>query len=122
MKFYIAGHDQRDCRYVAKLLKDAGHTITSTWLYLDFVPTSRYSHAEKREIAVTDTREILDSDAVVITPSPYRVPGGKFVEAGIAIGAGKVVFALGSRENMLMWHPSVHLHASVEELIEHLAP
>jgi len=54
----------------------------------------------------------MDCDALVLVAGKEKYSGGKFVEAGIAIGLGKRVVVLGRRENMLLWHPLV---TSVEE-------
>jgi hypothetical protein len=63
---------------------------------------------------------VISSDALVLLSSPFRVPGGKFVETGIAVGRGMPVFVLGVRENMLMWHSSVQAFNTVEDLIDFL--
>lgn len=122
MKLYIAAHNQEDARKVAILCAAAGHQITSTWLQEDFKRTAEYTEADKRAIADKDAREVAESDALVLLPSAMRIPGGKFVEVGIALGLGKPVFILGHRENMLMWHSHTICFASAEDLLKHVKP
>ena len=119
MKLYIAAHSQTDANKVATLLCDAGHTITATRLQEDFSRTANYTEAERTAIALKDAVEVAASDGLVLLASPYRVPGGKFVEVGVAIGLGLPVYVLGHRENMLMWHPLTQQYNSVEDLIKH---
>jgi len=120
MEIYVAGHIQSECRKVAAYLTAAGHEVVSTWLLEDFSKTSSYTVEDRTAIALKDTNEILGAEAVVLVPSPYLVTGGKFVEVGIAIGAGKRVYVLGHRENMLMWHPDVRSFANVQEFIKEI--
>ena len=120
MKIYVAGHNQDDSRKVANSLKDVGHKITSTWLEEDFKKVDSYNQEDKMSIASKDVHEVVSSDCLVLLASPYRVPGGKFVEVGAALGNNKKVYVLGHRENMLMWHPLVYQFDSVENLIREL--
>lgn len=117
MKLYIAGNNQEEARAVAGILRAAGHTITSRWLEEDFSRTSEYTEQDRERIASIDLEDVTLADALVICASPRRVPGGKFVEAGIAMGQGKTVYVLGHRENMLLWHPQVKRFDSVENFI-----
>jgi nucleoside 2-deoxyribosyltransferase len=118
MKLYIAGHNQEEARAVAKLCVEAGHEITSRWLEEDFSKSPQYTETDKTGIASVDVEDVHLADALVMIPSPRRIPGGKFVEAGVAIGTNKRVFVLGHRENMLMWHPLVSAWASVEDFLK----
>lgn len=117
MKLYIAGHNQQEANAVASLCREAGHEITSRWLDKPFNPTEQHTEAERRQIAYEDTADVTAADALVLCASPRRVPGGKFVEAGIALGQMKYVYVLGHRENMLLWHPRVQQFNSVEDFL-----
>lgn len=117
MKIYIAGHNQEEGRRLAEILKRCGHTITSTWLNESLAEENGSDDENKRLIAEKDAKEIFSSDAVVLFASPRRVPGGKFVECGIAIGAGLPVYLLGHRENMLMYHGLVQQFNSIEDFL-----
>jgi len=118
MKLYIAGHSQEEARRVAGMMKEAGHEITSRWLDEDFSKVPEYTDADRANVAKTDVDDVTASDALVLLPSPRRVPGGKFIEVGVAISQGKPVHVLGHRENMLMWHPLVVAWASAEDFIK----
>ena len=120
MKFYIAGCNQQTAIALSNELKSLGHDIICTWLTTPFKRTLEHSIEERVAIAKLDAEEVTMADAVVLLESPERIPGGKFVEAGIAIGQGKMVFNIGRRENMLMWHPQVWQCDSVEVLISKL--
>lgn len=118
MKIYVAAHSQDDARKVAEKLSEAGHEITSTWLQKDFSRTSSYTEFQREQIANKDAHEVMNSDALVLLASPYRVPGGKFVEVGVALGLRKPIYLLGHRENMLMWHYLVQQFNSVEDMLK----
>lgn len=117
MKLYIAAADQAEARKVATALLCAGHEICADWLQMSFKRTGEYSVEERLAIARTDVNDVTLADGLVLLASDNQVAGGKFVEAGIAIGQGKPVFVVGRRENMLLWHHSVRQYDSVEKLI-----
>lgn len=118
MKLYIAGHSQEEARAIAKLCREAGHEITSRWLDEDFSKTGNYTDVDKAGIASVDVEDVLCADAMVFIASPRRVAGGKFVEAGIAIGTGKRVYILGHQENILMYHALCERLDSVEVFLK----
>ena len=107
MKVYVASHDRWAALHVASVLEDKGHFVTSMWHYKDFNATSLHSEAERAEIAAEDVADIRRADALVLIAGPDKYSGGKFVEAGVAIGLGKRVVVLGRRENMLLWLPGI---------------
>lgn len=116
MVFYIAGHNQEECRKIRESLRGVVE-IKASWLDGSFGKTDEYSEDQRRQIAATDAAEARSCDGLILVASPYRVPGGKFVEAGVAIGCGIPVYVIGHRENMLMWHPLVIQVDSVDDLI-----
>jgi hypothetical protein len=116
MKIYIAAQDQEVGRLVAEAFKEKGHQITSTWLDLPFRVSSEYSEFEKSAIAHREAEEVMSSDALVLVACSHLCPGGKFVEAGIAIGSKKPVYLLGRRENLLMWLPGILQLDSLDRL------
>jgi nucleoside 2-deoxyribosyltransferase len=120
MKLYIAAANQEDARGVAAMCRAAGHTITSQWLDEVFKPTADYTESERKDIAIVDANDVSAADALVLLASPKRIPGGKFVEAGIALGESKPVFILGHRENMLLWHPLCRRFDSAEDMLKEL--
>jgi nucleoside 2-deoxyribosyltransferase len=120
MRVYVAAHDRWAACHVASVLKSAGHSVVSTWHDEDFLPTSEHTRAECWEIAERDVNQVRESDAVVLVAGPDKYSGGKFVEAGIAIGLNKVVVVLGRRENMLLYYPPVTVADDVQGVLEKL--
>ena len=119
MKFYIAAHDPKLAQDVAKILTDAGHTITARWLTKEFKRTAAHSEVERQQIAREDFEDVTSADMFILCASPVKVSGGKFVEAGIAMAQGKTVYILGHRENMLLWHPSCQQFDNIEDFMEY---
>lgn len=117
MKIYVAGDNQREARIVANLFCEAGHIVVSRWLDVEFKQTVLHSEEERASIAIMDVEDIGTADILVMLASTHLVPGGKFVEVGIAMGQGKQVVVLGHRENMLLWHPRVLCFGNAEEAI-----
>lgn len=88
MKYYIASKLENHPAH--NLLRDAlavhGHEITYDWTVHG--PVYRSGLARVREVAVDETKGVLDADFVVVL-----WPGGRgtHVELGMAIAAGKPV-------------------------------
>jgi hypothetical protein len=116
MRIYIAAHDKDRALLCATYLRDRGHMIISDWFHLPFLPTDQYSERDRANIATLDVDQVAFSEALVLLDSPDRVPGGKFVEAGVALGLRKLVYVVGRRENMLMWHPAIKRFDTIEQL------
>lgn len=119
MTIYIASHDQEQAIDLAILCEQRGISTTSGWLKVPFLPTECYSDTEKEAIAALDTHDVLRADCLVLISAPHgkKVPGGKFVETGIALGTNKPIFVLGRRENMLIWHPSIKQYDNIDRLL-----
>jgi nucleoside 2-deoxyribosyltransferase len=115
MKVYVASHDRWAACHVADVLERAGHAIVSMWHEKEFNPTSQHTEAERAAIAEEDFGDVARADALVLIAGPDKYSGGKFVEAGIALGQGKPVIVLGRRENMLMWLPQVRIADTPQE-------
>lgn len=120
MRIYVASHDRWAACHVAEVLERHGHTVTSRWHSKEFLPTAEIGADERPVIAQEDYNDIAASDALVLIAGPDRYSGGKFVEAGIAVGLGRRVYVIGRRENMLMWLPSIVAVDSPQELCESL--
>lgn len=120
MKIYIASHNQKEAQELAERLTKAGHIITSTWINESFKRTHEYNPADRISIANKDVDEVRKSDALVLISGQDWCPGGKFVEAGVAIGLGIPVLALGHLENMLLWHYRVIAVKDIDGLLAKL--
>jgi nucleoside 2-deoxyribosyltransferase len=102
MRVYIASHDRWAALYLKAVFLLARHEVVSTWHDTKFLPTSQMSDTECADAAERDIGEIQQSDCLCLISGPDRYSGGKFVEAGIAIGMGKPVCVLGQIENCLL--------------------
>jgi hypothetical protein len=107
IKCYIAGCNIDECRALRDLLVEKGYEITAKWLDEPFRRTLTYSVENRRHIANMDRDDVLRSDLLIHFATDRYIPGGKFVEVGIAIGANIPVINVGHQENMLMWCDSV---------------
>lgn len=121
MKFYIASHTQFSGIQASYSCIKAGHKITSHWLLKPFHPTSSHTIKERQNIAQEDFDDITEADALILLACQDKVSGGKFVEAGIALGQNKPVFIIGRRENMLLWLKNIKQYDTIEELLKDLA-
>ena len=117
MRVYVASHDRWAACHVADILRHQGHIVTSRWHGKEFLPTLSHTEAERAEIAQEDFDDVSASDALVLIAGPDRYSGGKFVEAGIALGQGKRVVVIGHRENMLLWLPTIQCVATPAEVM-----
>ncbi len=120
MRIYVASHCKWAARYVAGELRALGATVISTWHDGEFRPTAEQSVEERRAAATTDLDQVMSADGLVIISGGSKYSGGKFVEAGIAMGRGIPVVVLGERENMLLWHPSVRARRTVKDVWDEL--
>lgn len=117
MKIYIASHCRWAALHIAHVLESAGHEINSRWIDHPFHPMEDHPIRERRGIAARDAGDVMEAEALVLVAGPDKYPGGKFVEAGIALGLGKHVVVLGHSENMLMWHPSIQAVEDTDSLV-----
>lgn len=121
MKVYVASHSRELAEEQARILVDHGHETTSRWHTKAFHPTSHHTHDECVAVALEDLEDIKAADALVLLAGPDKYSGGKFVEAGIAVGLGKTVVVVGRRENMLLWLPELLVVESMSEAAATLA-
>lgn len=120
MKVYIASHSRELAVDLATILTANGIVVISGWHDKDFLPVTAHTVSERIEIAVEDAKDVSASDALVLIAGPDKYSGGKFVEAGIAIGLGIPVVILGRRENMLLWLPNILAVETPTEIVSAL--
>ena len=120
MKIYVACHCQEEAKKVASRLSSAGYEITSSWLQEDM--NKKLSDAERQNIALKDVKEVESSDCLVMigAPTGCHVPGGKHVEAGVAIANAKPILLLGRKENIFYWHPLVFQFDDINKLLDQI--
>lgn len=117
MKVYISSHCIHAARHVASELCFL-HEIVSRW-HDGSRPMGRSrdkSHEQKQKIAIENIDEVSQADVLVLISAPGMTPGGKFIEAGVAIGNDIPVIVLGERENLMLFHPMVHVAETVFEV------
>lgn len=114
MRIYIASHSRELAEEAAAVFERKAYVVASRWHRKEFLPTEAHTEQERIVIAQEDYDDIASSDALILLSGPDKYSGGKFVEAGIAIGMGKPVTVVGRRENMLLWLPTVSVVETVE--------
>lgn len=123
MKVYISAHHPDPANELSDALTAAGHQVLSTWHRDGPRPdiSDEPAWAEK----ACDNFDLIDKvDALILIASlahisgTNRVAGGKFVEAGYALGVEKRVYTLGGVENGMM-HAALNV-ADVAELLKEM--
>lgn len=128
MKIYLAGRYGRreQLKQVREVLQKRGHVVTSRWLDTDWeTPDGRATTSappEYREkYCLIDLEDVMAADVVInfteASDSTAGKRGGRHVEFGVAIAAGKRLIVIGHRENIFHWHPSVEFFATFEEML-----
>jgi hypothetical protein len=115
---YISGHDPQEAAELANRLASEGLLIRSTW-HDQKEGTSGFLPDEEK--AGRNFPQIFEADVLVLVASPGLVTGGKFVEAGYAVGRGTSVVILGRRENGILASPTYFDQVDDEKtLVEYL--
>lgn len=124
-KVYVSCHHADPANDLAAALLAAGHAVVSTW-HTDPAPRPAAGDAGAWRLnAVRNLGEIETADALVLVASAEHiartkcVPGGKFVEAGYAMGAGVRVFTLGGVENGMLYADATNCE-TVADLLKQL--
>ncbi len=120
MKVYVSSHCIFAARYALAELTKAKHTVISIWHDGPANATRDLLDHQRTERAHSNLARVANCDALVLIASQERVPGGKFVEAGFALGHGKPVLVLGHVENLLLWHPAVKTFPEMSGLLSYL--
>lgn len=107
MKIYISSHCPFSARHVAAVLAQSAITVVSTWHSSPPGYSSTLTDQEKQEKCLDNSVKIKDCDVLFCIADTDKVPGGKFVEVGMALAWNKKVIIIGRRENLLMNHPSI---------------
>lgn len=115
-KVYLAARYSRRlelCRYRDDL-HAWGAEVTSRWLDEDRFEMSDPAVAGRLERFATEVvADVLAADTLIAfteEPRSENCRGGRHVELGIAIGAGKKIIIAGPRENVPCWLPQAEWH------------
>jgi len=128
VKVYVIGKFERkfEVRQIIKDLEEAGHVITEDWTEGEdathLMGTERI--ACLRRSAEADKRGVQEAEAVIILHHDQLCGG--LVEAGMAIGAGKLVLVISEakptarRQPIFYWLPEVRFFESREGAVSFL--
>lgn len=119
MNLYLAARYDRlpEMAQIAEKLADAGHGVTSRWI--------RGFGKPDADTALYDLTDVVVADALVLfteDPSanvPFAARGGRHVEFGYALRAGKRLFLVGPRENIFHELPDVTAFDDVDEMLRY---
>lgn len=122
MKIYLASRYSRNAqmREARSALAFLGHVVTSRWIdgdhQNDDAGLSAEAKAEERtRFAVEDWQDLMLADCVISfteEPRGTNSRGGRHVEFGAALAAGKRCIVVGFRENVFHCLPQVEFYAS----------
>lgn len=102
--FYLAGRFSRrhELGLYANELKLAGYQITSRWLHSTVSTNALRDPAALIRAAHQDLDDVKAADGLVLFTEAEGVytSGGRLVEFGVALGAGKRLFVVGPPENI----------------------
>lgn len=126
MKIYLASRYSRLvelCEYKSILEALYAVEVTSRWLLgnhqVDDAGLSQEAKAEERErFAVEDFEDLMAADCVMSfteTPRSTNSRGGRHVEFGMALAAGKRCIVIGPRENVFHCLPNVEWYKDFGE-------
>lgn len=119
MKVYISCHHRDPANELAAALTAAGHSVVSTW-HSEDSPRPEIGDVAAWYVKAANNLEAIATraEAIVLVAGPDRYPGGKFVEAGYAMGLGLRVFTVGGCENGMLRNEFVmHAHDTTDLLV-----
>lgn len=134
MKIYLAARYSRRlelCEYRERL-QELGHVVTSRWLNGGHqIAEMRVSdqgaeapHDDRIRFALEDWDDLMAADCCISFTEPSRTGptrGGRHVEFGGAIAAGKRVIVVGHHENVFHCLPQVEFFETFENVPPSLA-
>ena len=134
MKIYLAARYGRKEQLIAvrSRLRDLGHVVTSRWLDTDWGRhpddnSSAAPQAYRAKYCLIDLEDVLAADCLISfteDPEEENVPGGRrggrHVEYGVALHAGRRLIIVGHRENLFHHHPSVEYYPDEDSALQAL--
>lgn len=134
MKIYLAARftAQQEMRGVRDVLTVLGYEVTSSWIDLTvhevgpvgLTPDVMNADPDRcAPHAAHDMDDLLRADAVALfTSLGASTTGGRHVELGMALAAGKRVMLVGPRENIFQTLPQVEHYSDWPRLVMALTP
>lgn len=126
MRFYLAARYSRhpEMRAYMSNLFALEHEVSSRWIAGDHEAPATASLEKRQQYAEEDYYDLKSSDAIIaFTEEPDvagRGRGGRHVEFGIGIEAGKLAIVIGPRENVFYCLSQVYRFDTWEEFLEAL--
>lgn len=105
-------------RFINRL--PAGAESTATWVK-DEIDFAAMSEQGKYAWAMIDTRDVRRCDVLVYWSDDELLRGGKCVELGMQIGAGRPVVMIGRKEHIFASHSAVTVVRDEDEALIHVA-
>ena len=121
MKLYLAARYDRidEMAELADTIEDLGHEVTSRWIEGNSQPDGESGGYDLTDVVVADGLVLFTEEPTANVPFAAR--GGRHVEYGYALRAGKQMFIVGPRENIFHELPQVVRFSTTTDLLEHLA-
>jgi hypothetical protein len=120
MKLYLAArYDRREeMAALADAIEDLGHEVTARWVDGHGQPDGESARYDLTDVIVADALVLFTEEPTASVPFAAR--GGRHVEFGYALKAGKRMFIVGARENIFHELPEVTALPDTQALLEHL--
>jgi hypothetical protein len=113
-------------RSVRDFLVNDGHKVTSRWIDVEHESDKAHTVTDELRVgyAIMDVDDVREADVLVAFSNPRSEPGiggGRHVEFGIAVQAGKQIIVVGPKgEHIFHWLPGVEHVADVDALAQRL--
>lgn len=130
MNVYLAARYSRrvELNHYRNDLARIGFTVTSRWIngnhqVADQSLSSEADPEERERFAVEDWQDLMDADICIsFTEAPRATAsrGGRHVEFGAALAAGKTCLVVGHRENVFHCLPGVAFFETWDACLENL--
>jgi hypothetical protein len=130
VKIYLAARYSRfqELQTYRSILEQQGHRVTSRWIngghqIDDDGLSAQAKEAERLRFAQEDWEDLLDADCCISfteTPRSSNSRGGRHVEFGAALAAGKLCIVVGPRENVFHCLSQVRVVESFSAVHFHL--
>lgn len=123
MKIYLAARvgRQAELKSYRDTLERIGHKVTSTWLDEDLTVEQDRTAEARLEVCLRDLIDLGNADCLIsFTEDPNTSlgkRGGRHVEFGIALQAGKKLIVVGYRENVFHFHPKVEFYVDANVML-----